>query len=195
MELILIARQQAFALGRLGILREDTSYGPCSLGSERGPRVWGRASCTYSFLCALRLIQLAVSGEDWTPVSLHPTFFSPLSLPWLEASMDRDQASGLLWSPSLSTMHPLRTEFVLFTATPSIPHSAQKSAHPSYPSPTPLPIFRPERWETWLSRARSQQTVPCADSLGNSQINHSGLPTLDPIHKVLGDHPSWAGAL
>ena len=156
---------------------------------------WGRPSCTHSFLCALRLTQLAVTGEDWTPASLHPAFFSPLSLPCLEASMDRDHASGLLWSPSLSTPHPLKTEFSLFTSIPSIPHSVQEKRSPILPLSNPSPIFRPEPWETWLSRARSQQTVPCADSLGNSQINHSGLPTLDPIHKVLGDHPSWAGAL
>ena len=36
-ELILTARQQAFALGRLGILKEATGYGPGSLGSARGP--------------------------------------------------------------------------------------------------------------------------------------------------------------
>ena len=136
-------------------------------------------------------------GEDWTPASLHLTFFSPLSLPWLEASMDRDQASGPLWSPSLSTPHPQRTEFVLWDKLPLPPFHTQlrKSAHPSSPSATRSPIFRPEPWETRLSRTQSQQTVPCADSLGNSQINHSGLLTSDPIHKILGDHPSWAGAL
>lgn len=64
-ELILIARQQAFALGRLGILREDTSYGPCSLGSERGPRVWGRAiqllrtALRFSWLLAVRTGRLS----------------------------------------------------------------------------------------------------------------------------------------
>lgn len=78
--------------------------------------------------------------EAWTPASLHPTF-SPLFLPWLEASTDRDQASGLLWSPSLSIPHPQRTEFVPFTATPSIPHSAQEKRSPILPLSNPLTDF------------------------------------------------------
>ena len=36
MELILTSRQQAFALGRLRVLKDNTGYGPCSLGSRRG---------------------------------------------------------------------------------------------------------------------------------------------------------------
>ena len=54
MELILTARQQAFALGRLGVLEEATGYGPCSLGSGRGPEAGGgpAAPTAFSVHCA-----------------------------------------------------------------------------------------------------------------------------------------------